>query len=233
MHNALSSTLKGSYTGSTPGGRIGENMDRKELVQTYYNEALETLLNTYVDGKVNQETLAELNKFKKIAEEENIHLQIEYILGEVLWIRVLCRLTHKSATFGIENNEIFSNIIERYVHHPYTGSIQELHERISQLEEDYNTYQVYRLNEDNELENYGQNEPKGLYALVRRLTQLIYRNDRQIFDEFHLEDVKYWRDLAEILTNNEKTRAEKDENGNLFFVFSNRKYVFLKNGNPW
>ena len=25
----------------------------------------------------------------------------------------------------------------------------------------------------------------------------------------------------------------KDENGNLFFVFSNRKYVFLKNGNPW
>ena len=201
-------------------------MDRKELVQTYDNEALETLLNTYVDGKVNQETLAELNKFKKIAEEENIHLQIEYILGEVLWIRVLCRLTHKSATFGIENNEIFSNIIERHVHHPYTGSIQELHERISQLEEDYNTYQVYRLNEDNELENYGQNEPKGLYALVRRLTQLIYSNDRQIFDEFHLEDVKYWRDLAEILTNNEKTRAEKDENGNLFFVFSNRKYVF-------
>ena len=208
-------------------------MDRKELVQTYYNEALEKFLKIYIEGKVNQETLTALNKFKKIAEEENILIQLEYILGQYLWIRVLCKLTHKSATLGIDYNEIFTNTIERYLHHPYTGSRHDIRTLVSEIKEDYNTYQVYRLNEDNELENYGQNEPKGLYALVRRLTQLIYSNDRQIFDEFHLEDVKYWRDLAEILTNNEKTRAEKDENGNLFFVFSNRKYVFLKNGNPW
>ena len=86
-------------------------MDRKELVQTYYNEALEKFLKIYIEGKVNQETVEELDNFKKIAEAENIHIQLQYILGEVLWIRVLCTLTHKSATFGIENNEIFTNII--------------------------------------------------------------------------------------------------------------------------
>lgn len=103
---------------------------------------MEKFLKIYIEGKVNQETVEELDNFKKIAEAENIHIQLQYILGEVLWIRVLCRLTHKSATFGIENNEIFSNIIERYTHHPYTGSRQDIHESISQLEEDYNTYQV-------------------------------------------------------------------------------------------
>lgn len=41
-------------------------MDRKELVQTYYNEALEKFLKIYIEGKVNQETVEELDSTWKM-----------------------------------------------------------------------------------------------------------------------------------------------------------------------
>lgn len=92
-------------------------MDRKELIQLYYNEALDLILN----NKVTKEELTKLqNKFEK----ENFQLFVFYneetAPDKVELIRVLDKLSHKTKDLHCPINEL--NEYETVYLSQYTGN---------------------------------------------------------------------------------------------------------------
>lgn len=220
-------------------GLIMNRIERDKLVEIYNNEILEKFLKPIIEKKVTIHLVTEMSRVIEVADKEDITIKIITQPTNVIWISVLCRLSHSSAEFHLSYNDVFPTVINNLSYSDYTGTNNEVKETLNSVDESFHKFTAYKVNDKNELVSSYFGRPKTDY-LTWMLTELMYASDTYSDDEelaynkYELWNVKHWDSFKTVLYKNpESTKYFIDENGNLIFILNKEKFVLLREGNEW
>lgn len=209
------------------------------LVKIYYNEVLEKFLKPIIEKKVTIHLVTEMSRVIEVADKEDITIKIITQPTNVIWISVLCRLSHSSAEFHLSYNDVFPTVINNLSYSDYTGTNNEVKETLNSVDKLFYKFTAYKVNNKNELVSSFFGRPKTDY-LTWMLTELMYASDTYsdddelAYNKYELWNVKHWDSFKTVLDKNpESTKYFIDENGNLIFILNKEKFVLLREGNEW
>lgn len=220
-------------------GLIMNRIERDKLVEIYYNEVLEKFLKPIIEKKVTIHLVTEMSRVIEVADKEDITIKIITQPTNVIWISVLCRLSHSSAEFHLSYNDVFPTVINNLSYSDYTGTNNEVKETLNSVDKLFYKFTAYKVNNKNELVSSFFGRPKTDY-LTWMLTELMYASDTYsdddelAYNKYELWNVKHWDSFKTVLDKNpESTKYFIDENGNLIFILNKEKFVLLREGNEW
>ena len=220
-------------------GLIMNRIERDKLVEIYYNEVLEKFLKPIIEKKVTIHLVTEMSRVIEVADKEDITIKIINQPTNVIWISVLCRLSHSSAEFHLSYNDVFPTVINNLSYSDYTGTNNEVKETLNSVDKLFYKFTAYKVNNKNELVSSFFGRPKTDY-LTWMLTELMYASDTYsdddelAYNKYELWNVKHWDSFKTVLDKNpESTKYFIDENGNLIFILNKEKFVLLREGNEW
>lgn len=220
-------------------GLIMNRIERDKLVEIYYNEVLEKFLKPIIEKKVTIHLVTEMSRVIEVADKEDITIKIITQPTNVIWISVLCRLSHSSAEFHLSYNDVFPTVINNLSYSDYTGTNNEVKETLNSVDKLFYKFTAYKVNNKNELVSSFFGRPKTDY-LTWMLTELMYasdtysNDDELAYNKYELWNVKHWDSFKTVLDKNpESTKYFIDENGNLIFILNKEKFVLLREGNEW
>lgn len=220
-------------------GLIMNRIERDKLVEIYYNEVLEKFLKPIIEKKVTIHLVTEMSRVIEVADKEDITIKIITQPTNVIWISVLCRLSHSSAEFHLSYNDVFPTVINNLSYSDYTGTNNEVKETLNSVDKLFYKFTAYKVNNKNELVSSFFGRPKTDY-LTWMLTKLMYASDTYsdddelAYNKYELWNVKHWDSFKTVLDKNpESTKYFIDENGNLIFILNKEKFVLLREGNEW
>lgn len=220
-------------------GLIMNRIERDKLVEIYYNEVLEKFLKPIIEKKVTIHLVTEMSRVIEVADKEDITIKIITQPTNVIWISVLCRLSHSSAGFHLSYNDVFPTVINNLSYSDYTGTNNEVKETLNSVDKLFYKFTAYKVNNKNELVSSFFGRPKTDY-LTWMLTKLMYASDTYsdddelAYNKYELWNVKHWDSFKTVLDKNpESTKYFIDENGNLIFILNKEKFVLLREGNEW
>lgn len=220
-------------------GLIMNRIERDKLVEIYYNEVLEKFLKPIIEKKVTIHLVTEMSRVIEVADKEDITIKIITQPTNVIWISVLCRLSHSSAEFHLSYNDVFPTVINNLSYSDYTGTNNEVKETLNSVDKLFYKFTAYKVNNKNELVSSFFGRPKTDY-LTWMLTELMYasdtysNDDELAYNKYELWNVKHWDSFKTVLDKNpESTKYFIDENGNLIFILNKEKFVLLREGDEW
>lgn len=181
-------------------------MDRKELIQLYYNEALELILN-------NKLTNEELKKLQNKFEKEDFQLFVFYnkktAPDKVELIRVLDKLSHKTKDLHCPINEL--NEYETVYLSQYTGNNIEVKKELENICLNNKTYLLnfYWFEFD---EPYRSDKYRGFDdSILRQLSFYLRFYLKLDFDFETVEDLKKLKELFKVEFNNSNITLTKED----------------------
>ena len=115
-------------------------IERDKLVEIYNNEILEKFLKPIIEKKVTIPLVTEMSRVIEVADKEDITIKILTQPTNVIWISVLCRLSHSSAEFHLSYNNVFPTVINNFYCSDYTGTNKEVKETLNSVDKSFHKF---------------------------------------------------------------------------------------------